>query len=394
MLNWARFRIAFQASAILILCCIVVWWSAPQGCLLRNSSSKRDSPSLPTAKAPDAMTSSTLFSSNPAHGTRCSGKDVRNPANNDSKAEASESIQSIMNPTGATFERLASSPVNKTRYNGLQSVSRHIRYFFAVNLLDCPPMLPILFGTIVQTIEYLKAESCALSIVETCPQDSTRPLLRELRAKIESLGTAFYHRKSSLVAGDGRHDRIATLAKLRSRALDPILRVPSLFKLATIVFVNDLIRCGNDLLEILYQQAQLKADITCTMDWIHNGILYYDIWAARGLSDNRLTKVSQESSRRFGRDLFWSASSTQKRFAFHKSFQVHAYCNGIATLDANPVLRENIRFQAADEDESYNLFCKDFWKRIYTKIQIVRSVNVPYNGEELEQDCQPAGNSA
>lgn len=111
----------------------------------------------------------------------------------------------------------------------------------------------MLFGTIVQIIEYPEIKSYALSIVEISSQDSTRHIFRELRAKIESFGAAFYHGNSDFHPGNGRRNRIVTLAVLKNRALNPILRVFSLFKLTTIVFVNDLIRCEDDLLEILYQ---------------------------------------------------------------------------------------------------------------------------------------------
>jgi Cryptococcal mannosyltransferase 1 len=62
-----------------------------------------------------------------------------------------------------------------------------------------------------------------------------------------------------------------------------MLRARSLFKLAIIVFINNLIRCADDLLKILYQQAKLRADINCAINWVHNGISYYDIWAAQGI---------------------------------------------------------------------------------------------------------------
>lgn len=370
MFNWFRFRIAFQASVIFTLCSIVVWRSVLHAHLpLRNASTKESSTSL--ASECDRVISGMTDV------TRCNGKEDQNPANHD-----------------VSFERLDPSPINKIRYDGLRSISRHIQYFFTIDLHDCPPMLPLLFGTIVQTMGYLGAENCALSIVEAHSQNTTRHILRELRSKIESLGAVFYHENSNLDPGDGRHERTAILAELRNRALDPMLRAPSLFKLATIVFVNDLIRCADDLLEVLYQQAKLRADITCAINWIHNGISYYDIWAAQGLGGDHLIESPQDSSTKSVQGLFWSDGRTQRRVTSHRPFQVYACWNGIATFNANIVLQENLRFQSADEDECYkgepSLFCKGLWKRNHTRIQVVRSTDVSYN----RQDCERARDSA
>ncbi len=74
-------------------------------------------------------------------------------------------------------------------------------------------------------------------------------------------------------------------SELRNMAIAPLLTDPSRFDTdeMTVVFVNDISTCANDILELIHQRRMPEADMACPMDYSDDG-LFYDILVARSMS--------------------------------------------------------------------------------------------------------------
>ncbi|KAK5280002.1 hypothetical protein LTR14_012300 [Exophiala xenobiotica] len=115
--------------------------------------------------------------------------------------------------------------------------------------------------------------------------------------------------------------------------------------------------------------------MTCALDWIHGGRLFYDVWIARGIG-----------SWEFAENLFWNDPSSRSAYDSRQPFQVYACWNGAVALSATPFLEDQIRLRAAGGQECVmgepTLLCKDFWTHGHGRIAVIPSVNVGYTDEE------------
>jgi alpha-1,3-mannosyltransferase len=313
---------------------------------------------------------------------------------------ASKVVPIIMNLGDKTVERLSCEAINENRYRTLKAdtTSTHfnsmsparVKYFFALDLFECARLLPTLMGSIVETMRFLGPQNCALSVVEGRSRDSTREILEGMRAEIEKLGAKFHLGYSDVNPKDGARDRIQALADLRNQALEPMVKQADLFDQdATVIFVNDVALCPDDMLELLYQENKQGADMSCAMDWLFGGGIFYDVWVARGMTGDSFFEIPQDGSWGFAERLFWNDEKTKKRLDAFKPFQVYACWNGIAVFKAKPIMDKTIKFRMSEEEECYmgepTLLCKDFWRHGYRKIQVVPSVNVGYNAAETQK---------
>jgi alpha-1,3-mannosyltransferase len=62
-------------------------------------------------------------------------------------------------------------------------------------------------------------------------------------------------------------ERIKALAELRDRALQPLVDRPEEYSMSsTIIFINNVSLCIEDILELMHQRFYQNADMTCAMD--------------------------------------------------------------------------------------------------------------------------------
>lgn len=172
-----------------------------------------------------------------------------------------------------------------------------IKYFFALDLTQVVELLPRLLGSIVETIRFLGPEICALSIVEGNSNDGTNEVLEAIRPEIEALGTEYFFQSSDVNPKDG--ERIFSLAKLRNLALQPLLDDARRYSAqSTVVFLNDVAICMEDILELVYQRSLLGADMTCAMDWTYVGRdpTFYDVWISRTLKGESFFRIPEDRS--------------------------------------------------------------------------------------------------
>ena len=219
---------------------------------------------------------------------------------------APQYIRAIMDPEDKTFTRLACPAPTNDRYLGLQNRSTDIshnitvppRFFFALDLHQCARLLPRLIGSILESIRFLGPENCALSIIEGRSDDGTCEILLSLREEIERLGATYYFQSSEIDPTEG--DRIKALAELRNEALQPLLDYTdqSITDASTVIFINDVAICMEDILELIYQREFQSADMTCAMDWTYVGPdpTFYDVWIARGMNGDTFFDIPEDGN--------------------------------------------------------------------------------------------------
>lgn len=315
-------------------------------------------------------------------------------ANETLLAQAPAYIHAILNPSDSTFTRLDCPQPALDRYAHLRDppdqskASQHPRFFFALDLHQCVHLLPRLLGSIVEAITFLGPENCVLSIVEGRSDDGTFEVLDELRSSLQALGVKYFFQTSDINPTAPGTDRIEALASLRNLALQDLLAHPAHYDPdTTVVFLNDIALCMEDMLELLHQRKQQGADQTCAMDWtfVGDNPTFYDVWIARGMTGDLFFHIPQDGSWDFAWNLFWNDDKARARLAAAKPFQVFACWNGVTAFTAKPLLDGRIRFRARRPDECFQgepkLFAKDMWVEGFGRIAVVPSVNVEYSDE-------------
>lgn len=302
-----------------------------------------------------------------------------------------------MDPASTEVDRLQCPELDASRYAGLQAVgesseTQQVRYYFALDLRECVTLLPRLIGSVVETIRFLGPQTCALSIIEGNSPDGTGEVLAALRTELDALTTTYHFRHSGINPAEA--DRIIRLAELRNMALRPMLGTEGEKRISTdttVVFLNDVAICPEDILELVYQRSVLKADMTCAMDWTYVGEhpTFYDVWIARGMTGESFFNIPPDGNWNSAWNLFWNDHDAKSRLEAHRPFQVFSCWNGAAVFTAKPIVGKTVAFRASREGECFQgepqLFCKDLWFHGYGKIAVVPSVNLEYSDEKGRQ---------
>ncbi|OAA35922.1 alpha-1,3-mannosyltransferase CMT1 [Metarhizium rileyi] len=292
------------------------------------------------------------------------------------------------------LRRLECPALNATRYESLRahddsSASGKIEYVFALNLRQNLPLLPTLLGATIEAIRFLGPQRCVLSIVEGNSPDGTFEVLGALTPGLEELGLTYHYQTTALNPSEA--DRIERLAALRNAALQPIWDHPDVVSpSATVVFLNDVLACAEDALELTLQLRLQKADMTCAMDWsAFDTPLFYDAWISRSMTGDLFWDLPANMSWDKAWDLFWNEPETARRYQDHVPFQVYSCWNGGVALRTKPLL-EGLRFRAPNFTAGEcvqgepQLLCTELWFRGYRRIAVVPSVNFGYEHEDYE----------
>ncbi|KAI7777922.1 hypothetical protein LA080_002906 [Diaporthe eres] len=265
-------------------------------------------------------------------------------------------------------------------------------YFFALNLRESLHILPTLLSSVVAAINFLGPENCALSIVEGNSPDGTADVLAALEAYLKPLKV---RTNFVLLVDDidpSTDARFARLATLRNMALQPLVDEPERYRDATVLFINDVAACPDDLLELVYQRKVLSADMTCAMDWIFGAgdeTLFYDSYIARGINGDLFFEIPPGTgSFAKATNLFWNDPESKARFEAGRPLQVFACWNGAVAFPARPIAGREVAFRAARAElgECHNgepeIFCKDLWAHGYGRIAVVPYINLEYSTEK------------
>ena len=305
-------------------------------------------------------------------------------------------IQAIMAPEDKSFPRLDCPVPSGDRYSYLKGKSTENpnasippTYFFALDLHQSIKVLPRLFGSIVESIRFLGPENCAVSVVEGRSSDGTFEVLTLLSEQMERIGVKYSIITSDInPTGDKGSGRIQALAELRNLALKPLVDHADQFSQnATIVFLNDVAICMEDILELIHQRSFQNADMTCGLDWTYVGQdpTFYDVWIARGMNGDSFFNIPADGNWNSAWNLFWNNPTAKERLMAGKPFQVFSCWNGAAVFTAKPLIEHKIQFRAPREYECRQgepqIFCKEMWYHGYGRIAVVPSVNLEYSDE-------------
>lgn len=189
-------------------------------------------------------------------------------------------VRTILDPHDSTFTGLRCPRVNWKRYGHLQAplAEQRLTYFFALDLRQVVDLLPRLLGSIVEAMRFLGPENCALSIIEGNSDDGTWEVLSVLKPKLDSLGVSSFFSKEQI--DPSKDDRIGNLARLRSLALEPLrnsrdstARSRGLLGSAltftddaTVIFLNDVAACPEDIRRCFFQRIFLSLGVQCCLD--------------------------------------------------------------------------------------------------------------------------------
>jgi len=299
-------------------------------------------------------------------------------------------LTSILDADSTVLPRLECPVPEMSRYEPLipsASSPTATTFFFALNLRQSLPILPRLLGTLLTTIRFLGPSNCALSIVEGNSADGTPEVLSSLIPALAALGVQYHLVSSPIDPSQG--DRIPRLAALRNLALKPLLDKPERFspENTTVIFLNDVAICPEDILELIHQQVHLQADMTCAMDWTYAGKdpTFYDVWIARTINGDSFFEIPPDGNWNSAWNLFWNEPETRSRYDQHQPFQVFSCWNGAAVFTARPVLEGKVGFRGPREEECMQgepqLFCKDLWASGYGRIAVVPGVSLEYSDQ-------------
>ncbi|KZL68318.1 alpha-1,3-mannosyltransferase CMT1 [Colletotrichum tofieldiae] len=325
----------------------------------------------------------------------------------DKTGEASQYVQAILDPKNGGFPIVNCPAPNVTRYGILSPIEnmdkRH--YFFALDLRQVRELLPQLIGAVLEAMNVIGPENCALSIVEGISTDGTYETLYRLQAHMDKMGIAYYLQTSNIDSHSG--DRIGKLAKLRNLALEPMMAEAHTYDpKATIVFLNDVAACTEDILELAYQKQIQGADMTCAMDYHflrfapHNGEpSFYDSWISRAINGDTFLPIPDRTPK--GEqwsdvaNMFWNHPYSQDRYLGRKPLQVFACWNGGIAMTGEPFLSKKLDFRRSYPGECHTgeptLLCKDLWNLGHGKIAVVPSVSLAYNVKDGRQIKEERG---
>lgn len=161
------------------------------------------------------------------------------------------------------------------------------KYFFAINLCESRlsrpltpthpfpttdnsfDVIPDLFSNMFKVSAILGYHNVFVSVYENGSSDQTKALLRIFDALCRSVGLRVVIRTSLRTRG-AFHHRIEYLAEVRNAALAPLqeLRDAEGEVFDSIIFMNDVLPCIDDLLELVWQSRRQNAGITCGSDYI------------------------------------------------------------------------------------------------------------------------------
>ncbi|KAG9310171.1 glycosyltransferase family 69 protein [Chiua virens] len=222
------------------------------------------------------------------------------------------------------------------------------KYFFAINLYNSFDIIPDLFATLFRVSAILGYHNVYVSIYENGSSDQTKALLRIFSSLTQSVGLRVTIRTSTRTRGAFNH-RIEYLAEVRNQAFNPLYELRDTHNeyFDTILFMNDILPCVDDILELLWQSRRHNAGITCAADYMYHEELsspvFYDNW-------------------------------------------MQSCWNGVAVLDPAPFYTPPyVRFRMAKLAENEcsasecSLICNDYWEAGYGRILMVPRVKLAYD---------------
>ncbi|KZP08913.1 glycosyltransferase family 69 protein [Athelia psychrophila] len=244
------------------------------------------------------------------------------------------------------------SAAHRARYSPLAQSATPV--FLALNLLDAQWPLATLLHELPTVLRHLGPD-VFVSVLENGSTDRTPGMLGVLANLLDVHGVAYRIevRGDDAISDKSGGRRIFELAKLRNEVMQPLYdgsaaRAVGVEEFERVLFMNDIIFCAADILEILYEHENQGADMTCSLDWGSHVI--YDRWAF-GLMDQTAAGVPFPRSSYSPEDLFPVLTSfCSLGFAFPASS--HAYLPSSASRSPTYAQSDLTTYFYADPPES------------------------------------------
>lgn len=185
-------------------------------------------------------------------------------------------LGSLWGGSDARQKTLAAPTRRESIKRDLSHSSEH-KYFFAINLYNSFDVIPDIFATLFRTAAVLGYHNVFVSIYENGSNDQTKSLLKIFDALARTVGLRVIIRTSMRTRGQFNH-RIEYLAEVRNAAMTPLheLRDAEGEVFDTIIFMNDILPCVDDLLELIWQSRRQNAGITCAADYMYHDDIVSD----------------------------------------------------------------------------------------------------------------------
>lgn len=299
-----------------------------------------------------------------------------------SRYSTKEYVNSILGNINIPCPRLECPAPDAKRYIPIREPSSErpgIDYIFAVRVVNNLDQLPTLLGAVLNAMYYLGPYRCALTVISSGWRPHLDDVLEELHLGLNHIGAVYNY--TSFAYGPRAY-------KHRNQAIGAVRHArKEVSEDATIVFLDDVDICSEDILELILQRENLGADMTCGMQWApnkSNGIpLLKNDGTCRDMQGERFGHVPPEKWTE-GTDVkeyFWKSSKDQARFNEKRPFQVFSCWGGAAAFTASTFTRLEQTFRlpikgAECTQPDTRLFCKDMWSHGRGKIAVIPSVNV------------------
>jgi len=297
-------------------------------------------------------------------------------------------VKSILDAADTTFGRLECPPLDAKRYGSLRAADSSgfgVQFFFALTARQASHLLPRALGSVVEAIRFLGPEACVLSVAEEGSSDGTWEILRALSPALRAGGIQYHLHASPFapVSDDAKKPR----AVLRNAALDPLASL-EVDARATVVFLDGVAACAEDILELVYARRALDATMACGLDWdVAPGS--NPAFASAGTARTLGGDVFADG--RAGALLLGSDAQAFENLEAHRPFQVFSCWGGAAAVSARFLRgQKGVRFRAlsrkqkacfTDPGGEEVLFAADLWRTGNGRIAVVPSVNLGHSDE-------------
>eukprot|EP00834_Sanchytrium_tribonematis_P008036 NODE_838_length_3589_cov_0.826074.p1 type:complete len:388 gc:universal NODE_838_length_3589_cov_0.826074:2615-1452(-) len=274
-----------------------------------------------------------------------------------------------------------------TRYDLL----KNRRVYIALNLHNNEDVIPHLFMNIFQLIYHFGVNSTFLSIYESGSVDKSKRYIRRFSRHLRMMHAKFHIKTGNITLTPQIH-RIDYLVRIRNRAMKPFYRQSSHnITYESILFLNDVYSCPNELLELEYQRLLNTADLVGAMDYVLNYMKYpilYDTWVSRDMNGLEMRSITF--------DHIYKDLKTEKRVSLQLPFQVSCAWNGAVSLSPTPFMNgihfrrgintnKTMKMPGECASSECSTLCVDFIKNGFNKMLMVPRSKVTYTWDVFEQ---------
>lgn len=198
----------------------------------------------------------------------------------------------------------------------------------------------------MEIIHFLGPANCALSIFKGRSHHGAFEILQSLNPFLAALDVTYHFTTNAIDPKAGGGTSASRPCHPLHQALHPLSSSSDSYDPdTTVLFINDVALCIEDILELIHQRVLQKADMTSAMDWIYGGATFYDVWVSRAMNGDEFFEIPQSGGWEFAEKLFWNNLASRETWEAKKPFQVYACWNGATAFTAKPIMEHKVKFR-------------------------------------------------